>query len=56
MNIMNKNWTYEEQMKFESDVKDSILATVAYYKTTPSYNDISKEEFNEFCDSLFEEF
>ena len=53
---MNKNWTYEDQMIFESDLKDSILAGVAYFNSTPRYDVLEEEDFNDFCDSFFEEF
>lgn len=53
---MNKNWTYEDQMIFESDLKDSILAGVAYFNSTPSYDVLEEEDFDDFCDPFFEEF
>lgn len=50
------NWNYEDQMAFESDVKDSINAEVAYFHCNPSYNDIQEEkDFNECCYSFFTE-
>ena len=52
---MGKNWTAEDQMIFESDIKDSINAGVAYFNTKPSYNDIKEIDFNEFCSSFFKE-
>lgn len=53
---MGKNWTIEDEMMFESDLKDSIMAGAAYFNSYPSYYDIEEEEYNEFCDSFFEEF
>jgi hypothetical protein len=53
---MNKNWTYEDQMIFESDLKDSILTGVAYFNSTPSYDVLEEEDFDDFCDPFFEVF
>lgn len=53
---MSKKWTYEDQMIFESDLKDSIMAGAAYFNTDPSYKDLEEVVFDEFCDSFFEEF
>ena len=54
--MMNKNWTYKDQMMLESDIKDSILAGTAYCNSEPAYNDLEEVDFNEFCDSFFIEF
>ena len=51
-----KNWTYEDQMMLESDIKDSILAGAAYFDSKPNYEDLEEEFFDEFCDSFFETF
>ena len=51
-----KNWTYEDQMMLDSDIKDSILAGAAYFDFKPSYEDLEEEFFDEFCDSFFEAF
>lgn len=54
---MSKNWTYEDQMIFKSDLKDSILTGAAYFNSTPNYNDLEGEEdFDDICDSFFEGF
>jgi len=54
--IIMKNWTYEDQMTLDSDIKDSILAGAAYFDSKPSYEDLEEEFFDEFCDSFFETF
>ena len=53
---MGKNWTVKDQIMLESDIKDSILAEAAYFKTEPKYNDLEEVEFDEFCNSFFSEF
>ena len=50
---MGKNWTYEDQMVFEADVRDSVVAAVAYFGGEPEYKDIEGVDFDEFCDSFF---
>lgn len=51
-----KNWTKEDQIIFESDVKDSVIAAAAYFNSKPNYNDIEEVDFNDICDSFFKEF
>ena len=54
---MEKNWTDNDQALFESDLKDSIVADVAYFNSMPRYNDSTeRENFDEVCDSFFEKF
>lgn len=49
-------WTYADQMNFEADVRDSILAETGYFRSTPQYDDMREVDFYEFCDPLFNEF
>ena len=53
---MGKNWTYQDQMNFESDIKDAILAETAYCGSAPQYKDLGEEDFYDFCDSFFQRF
>lgn len=54
--MAGKNWTIEDEMMFESDLKDSIIAGAAYFNSHPSYCDLKEVDFDEFCDSIFKEF
>ena len=50
---MNKNWTDKDQMIFESDIKDSILAGTVYFDSIPRYDDLEEVNFDDFCDPFF---
>ena len=45
-------WTYEDQMEFESDCKDSYFAAAAYTDDYPGYNE---EDWDGICDTFYEE-
>ena len=51
-----KVWSAIDMLIFESDVKDSIIAGAAYFNTEPSYKDLEGVDFNEFCNTFYEEF
>lgn len=53
---MGKNWTVRDQLIFESDLKDSIIANPAYFSDDPAYKDLEGVDFDEFCDPFFKEF
>jgi len=52
---MGKNWTFDDELILMSDIKDSINAGAGYFNSEPSYNDLKGGDFDEFCDSFFEE-
>lgn len=52
---MKDDWKYEDQMIFESDLKDSIYAGAAYFNERPSFKDMEGEDTDEFCCPFFEE-
>ena len=54
--MAGKNWTIEDEMLLESEIKDSIMAGAAYFNSEPSYSDIEEVDFDEFCDSFFKTF
>ena len=57
-----KNWTYQDQMDFEMEIRDSVAATdyrkigSRLYVMDTQYDDYKEEPWDEVCDSFFEEF
>lgn len=54
-----KNWTYQDQMDFEMEIRDSVEA-VDYrkigsrlYVMDTQYDDYKEESWDEVCDSFF---
>lgn len=54
-----KNWTYQDQMDFEMEIRDSVAAAdyrkigSRLYVMDTQYDDYKEESWDEVCDSFF---